>query len=48
VKEGEYGANTVYTYMSVNGKVTPVETFSGIGQGNKGEWWCIYNIFDIL
>jgi hypothetical protein len=31
VKEGEYGTNTVYT--CVNGKMTPVETIPGIGEG---------------
>jgi hypothetical protein len=38
VKEDEYGANTVYTY--VYGKMIPVETIPGIEGGrNEGELW---------
>jgi hypothetical protein len=37
VYKGEYGTNTVYTY--VNGKMIPVETIPGMGMGwrDKGE-----------
>jgi hypothetical protein len=38
--EGAYGANTVYTYIHVNGKLRPVETVPGMGGGeSKGERW---------
>jgi hypothetical protein len=50
VWEGEYGANTVYTYA--NGKMIPVETIPGVGGGglkeNDGGGEFSYDIFDIL
>jgi hypothetical protein len=36
VWEGKYGTNTVYTYMQVK-NVRPVETISGMEEGDKGK-----------
>jgi hypothetical protein len=36
VKEGEYGANTVYTYC-INGNIISVEIFPGIEGGEIEE-----------
>jgi hypothetical protein len=50
VWEGEYGANTVH--MCVNGKMRPVETIPGMGEGeikeNDGGCEFNYDIVDIL
>jgi hypothetical protein len=51
VKEGEYGANTVYT-MNVNGKTISVETIPGMEEGgmteNGGEGKFEYDIVDVV